>query len=237
MKKDVLQVIYKEFDRWSQQFAFVCSKGCASCCTRNVTATSLEAAVVLDGMMASDKTEWFGHQLAGVNEIVSPVYSINTFAKTCMEGEDVDPAVCGNEAPCPFLQDGACGIYEVRPFGCRCFSSAERCSEVSTAQMEPLYLSASCVIQQLVEHLEQGWYWGNFLEVLLALGNVREYSFLQQHVSADVIARAENNVKKAIPLPGFLYGEEEASEIEELLNSIFETRLGRRSVEDILNGK
>jgi len=45
----------------------------------------------------------------------------NSFAASCLQGDDVIPESYGNEQPCPFLKDNCCTIYDVRPFSCRCF--------------------------------------------------------------------------------------------------------------------
>jgi hypothetical protein len=45
------------------------------------------------------------------------------------------------------------------------------------------------------------------------------------------------NVVKALPLPGFLLLEEEMEKINPLLEAIFISKVGDKSIEDILNNK
>ncbi len=193
--------------------------------------------MVLDFVKQKAMTENLAKRLQQISEITSPDLSTNEFASACMEGKDVDPEIYGNNAPCPFLDNNSCMIYEVRPFGCRCFNSLTKCGAGIPAEVSPLYLSAASAVQQLIEHLDQGRYWGNFFEIIFVLSKNHEYGFLKNSISPDLIEQAEQGIRRAIPLPGFLYTEEEAAEIEKLLESVFHARLGNRTIEDILNGK
>ena len=47
MKKAAYQTIIAEFDQWGQQHDRVCSIGCSTCCTENVTITALEGERIL----------------------------------------------------------------------------------------------------------------------------------------------------------------------------------------------
>lgn len=237
MKKEVLQTIYSCFETWADSESFICFKGCASCCTQNVTATSLEVAVVLDHIIKEQKEDWFGERLKKVSSIEPPIISTNEFALACMEDKDVDPGNFSNFEACPFLKENLCTIYEVRPFGCRCFNSRKKCSAGGAAEVPEYYLSASSTVQQLIEHLDQGWYWGNFLDVIFAMAGTHDYSFLKKYLNEDDIEAAVKRVRKASPLPGFLYAQDEAQKIEPLLQTIFSAKCGKKTVEDVLNGK
>ncbi|MTD34191.1 YkgJ family cysteine cluster protein [Paludibacterium denitrificans] len=69
-----------------------CGKGCSACCHMNVMVSQLEVALIEKEVGARPAP------LQG-----SRVHNLETF----------------NGVPCPFLTDGACSIYEVRPFACR----------------------------------------------------------------------------------------------------------------------
>jgi len=69
-----------------------CGKGCSACCHMNVMVSQLEVALIEKEVGARPV------HLQG-----SKVHDLETF----------------NGVPCPFLNDGACSIYEVRPFACR----------------------------------------------------------------------------------------------------------------------
>lgn len=45
MQNKLLQ-IYDHFDTWARDFDFACKEGCATCCTRSVTMTTLEPGAV-----------------------------------------------------------------------------------------------------------------------------------------------------------------------------------------------
>ncbi len=69
-----------------------CGKGCSACCHMNVMVSQLEVALI--------------ERETGARPIhlhSSKVHDLDTF----------------NGVPCPFLKNGACSIYEVRPFACR----------------------------------------------------------------------------------------------------------------------
>lgn len=69
-----------------------CQKGCASCCHMNVTISALEAEHIqrATGRRAKQLSASKSH-----------------------------PSVEFQGVPCPFLDEGCCSIYEVRPFMCR----------------------------------------------------------------------------------------------------------------------
>jgi len=69
-----------------------CGKGCSACCHMNVMVSQLEVALIEKEVGARPA------HLQG-----SKVHDLETF----------------NGVPCPFLNDGACSIYEIRPFACR----------------------------------------------------------------------------------------------------------------------
>lgn len=69
-----------------------CSKGCSACCQMNVMISQLEANFI------EKETGIKPAQL-----IRSVLYSQDKFIGV----------------PCPFLKDGSCSIYDVRPFPCR----------------------------------------------------------------------------------------------------------------------
>lgn len=69
-----------------------CGKGCSACCHMNVMVSQLEVALI---------EKEVGARPAHLQD--SKVHNLEKF----------------NGVPCPFLNDGACSIYDVRPFVCR----------------------------------------------------------------------------------------------------------------------
>ncbi len=175
LKEDILQIIYEAFAEWSAGFSFACTRGCAACCTQNVTMTAVEGEVVHRLIRENDREGWLAGKLQAKGKTERPRMTTNDFAGACLgKGEDVQSEQSGNMSPCPFLEHGCCQIYEVRPFSCRCFASKQRCLAGTSALLPEYYLSASTAVMQIIEHLGQGEYWGNMLDVLSALCDLPE---------------------------------------------------------------
>lgn len=123
MKATIVQHIYAAFEEWAPAETFFCKKGCATCCTQNVTVTAVEGSIILQHIIKNDRQKSFAEKLEEAKELTPPPLTTNEYAEACFKGEDVDPGQNDNLTPCPFLENNTCSIYEVRPFGCRCFGS------------------------------------------------------------------------------------------------------------------
>lgn len=167
-KIESLARVYEYYDRIVKHQAMVCQKGCASCCTCNVTMTSLEAAYVSHLLNAEEKTalkENIKNNFPEKRYI--PLITTNHFVRLCMEGKNVaeaenDPAW----GRCPALQSNACSIYTARPFGCRVLMSTVSCELNGYAQVSPEIIATNTVFMQTIEHLDQNGISGNFSDIL-----------------------------------------------------------------------
>ena len=168
-KCDVLARIYLLHDEYTHGHGAVCEKGCASCCTCNVTMTSLEYAFVMDGMGELEKIKLAQKVDQGRSaRRFQPEYTINSMAARCLEGREIpeeenDPAW----GQCPLLQQGACTIYEKRPLGCRMLISQVTCQKVGYARMPPFVLTLNNLFQQVVEHMDARGTSGNLTDMIL----------------------------------------------------------------------
>ncbi|MCX5871480.1 MAG: hypothetical protein NTY00_12840 [Deltaproteobacteria bacterium] len=238
LKEDILQNIYEVFTEWSAGFSFACTKNCAACCTQNVTMTALEGEVIHRLIRENDRQGWLAGKLQGKKETERPRMTTNDFASACLgKGEVVQSEQNGNMSSCPFLENGCCQIYEVRPFSCRCFASEQRCLSGTSALLPEYYLSASTAVMQIIEHLGQGEYWGNMLDVLSALCDLPENRSCATLLPPNFADQSRVQVIKAKPLPGFLLLDEEMEKIAPLLDAIFTRKVGEKTVESILNGR
>jgi len=240
VKHKVLHTIYEIFESWSNshnELRPACHKGCSVCCTQNVTVTAIEGEDILRYILAEDMVDWFAKQLQLESPPAPPKLTTNDFAKECLDGHDVDPQLQISLTDCPFLEENICKIYPVRPFSCRLFVSSEKCSLNQAAQIPEFYIEASTAISQLVEHLGQKEYWGNMLDVLPALLDIREFSEIAEKFDQAAIITSRMKTLTAKPLPGFLISDQGSEQVPPLLEKIFSTEVENKNIEDFLNGK
>jgi Fe-S-cluster containining protein len=239
MKEKILLTIYNAFEKWSAIVPSVCTKGCSTCCTQNVTITAQEGERILGFIQREGLEQWFAGRLPKSGPTTPAAMTTNEYAAACLQGTLTDdPDNPGNSAPCPFLEKNCCGIYSVRPFGCRCFASARPCASATTAFLPDYYIAASAALMQIIEHLGQHEYWGNMLDVLPALCDMSIYKNIADLLpDRTMIIQARLRTRRAKPLPGFLLLAEEQEKIAPLLDTIFSTRIEEKRIDDILNNR
>ena len=168
---DVLQQLYKIHDDFTGHLDLACAKGCAACCTRNVTLTSLEAALLIR-RLNSDMPDRWQPMLSAAAELprFQPKVTINQLADLCINDEPIPEEEMDPQAgPCPLLKDDICTVYDVRPFGCRAMVSATVCSMDNPAEMPEFALTANNVFLQYLEAADSHGVSGNLIDVLLHL--------------------------------------------------------------------
>ncbi|MDP2758495.1 MAG: YkgJ family cysteine cluster protein [Desulfurivibrionaceae bacterium] len=200
----LLAALYDAFDQWASTFAFACRKGCATCCTRSVTMTSLEG----DGIMAFLSQENRRAELIGSAFLPSGKQTgqctTNTFVGAHLRGEPVEEAESWDLRPCPFLKEESCSIYPVRPFGCRLFASLDSCAASGVAEMPPGYLAGATALLQYIEHLDNGGRWSTMMGLLAGMNT----------------GQAEDYGEPTAPIPGFLVAPDERALVEPLLQGL-----------------
>ncbi len=230
----VLVGIYDEFEAWLDE-DLACRKGCATCCTQNVVISAMEGELIYGFIKGQGLDEWFVESFQDKAQTTRLQQTTNSFAASCLRGEDVVPESPGPGAPCPFLDGGLCAIYEVRPFSCRCFVSTKTCRSGRPASIDESYLAAATAVMQIIEHLGQGQWIGNMLDILPALSSLAEYRHSWDIFPQSLVAQGLAKVVQASPLPGFLLLEEEMDKVGPLLEAIFARKVGQNCIEDILN--
>ena len=166
---DLLKNIYSLYDEAVEPMAHVCKEKCASCCTCNVTLTSLEAGFVMNFLGIDEKKDLQIRirQRFPLKRYI-PKMTTNIFARMCMENIDIpeeenDPSW----GVCPLLDDDLCTVYEARPFGCRALMSEVHCGQDGYARIPPLGLTLNTLFLQAIEHLDQKGFSGNLSDMLL----------------------------------------------------------------------
>ncbi len=172
---DRLKRIYAAYDAFAADMDRACREHCASCCTCNVTGTTLE------GWLIHDRLRSGGADRAAFLEMLpkiapprrfQPKVTINGMAALCMQEkalpeEENDPAA----GRCPLIENELCSLYAVRPFGCRAMLSTVDCTGRGEACMPPLILSANNVVMQYIEALDRPGATGNMIDILIFLSD------------------------------------------------------------------
>ena len=86
-----------------------CREGCGHCCCVKVVCSPLEALVVAEHVRATRPNEGRAQLERALGVLLQATRGVRWDERA--------------ELPCPFLLDGACEIYEVRPFVCRGYIS------------------------------------------------------------------------------------------------------------------
>ena len=107
-----------------------CRKGCGVCCRQMVPLSPPEAGIIADvvdqlplarknSVLSAFTRALDRLDAAGIKETISNIYSTRTDKK---EVREINRKYFELNIPCPFLVEGACGIYPHRPSRCREYS-------------------------------------------------------------------------------------------------------------------
>lgn len=225
LKKKALARISSWYEEWSRGLPLACRRGCSSCCTRSVTMTGLEGAVLREYLEQAGQASLLADLPALATGDARPLSTTNQFAAACLQGiETAGGPECWNLASCPFLVDQACRVYPARPFGCRAFGSLARCDRSGAAEVPSLLLTVNTILLQLIEHLDQGGPWGNMFDVLAATRKGEDGG--QEETRPGLLT--------CRPCPGFLVLPEEQGEVDHLLARLFREPVESTSLGELL---
>lgn len=88
-----------------------CKKGCGHCCRVKVVCSPLEALVVARHVRETLSSASREHLNRALSRLLEETRGANWETRA--------------ELPCPFLEEGACSVYKVRPFVCRGYISLD----------------------------------------------------------------------------------------------------------------
>ncbi len=233
----VLEEMYRFHASWASGLELACHKGCAACCTRNVTITGLEGQLIVHGLWKTSQPNRLKQRLQVDGPIGRPAMTTNEWAGNCLEGRDIgDREIDQVLTPCPFLdQNQSCSIYPLRPFACRCFASNVDCAGTGMAEQPDILMEINTVTLQLIEHLDRGGYWGNMLDVLSILIGKNESG--QVSPAEPGAVKADRYLRRARPLPGFLVMPDQQAAVQAYLTDLFALRIGRSTIGALLEMK
>lgn len=167
-KLEALNRIYNIYDEFSASLDLACRAKCAHCCTTNVTMTTLEAFKIIDDFTATGRQKLIGRlkTMDGIPRF-KPMLTTNRMAELCAADAKIpteDSTDRGQD--CSLLDNGLCTIYDLRPFGCRCFVSRQKCGDLGYADIDDFTASVNTVFLQVIEHLDAEGCSGNLIDVL-----------------------------------------------------------------------
>lgn len=168
----ILKQIYALYHTQIATLDPACRKGCADCCTANVTMTRLEAELLVNGLASGERTRMFDRLAASAaTPGFRPALTTNGFAEICMSGgEPPEDAAEPGTGACPLLEDDLCTVYDLRPFGCRCMLSTTPCRQNGgQADIAEYILTVNTVFLQFIEHIDRDGFFGNLTDVLRRL--------------------------------------------------------------------
>jgi len=221
-KLAVLDQIYRIYDAFSHEFELACARGCAYCCTCNVSLTTLETYKIVTHLSQRLQTKfWAKLQAAAHKKRFEPRLTTNGIAELCIAGRE--PPQEQNEADwgnCPLLTDEQCLIYAVRPLGCRCLVSTRPCRETGYAVMDDFVLTVNTVFMQFIEHVDASGLSGNLIDVARWL---QAESKRQQYIN-DRIDAVDGPLVANRPLKALLIPPEHRAKIEPILQALRDVR-------------
>lgn len=217
-KLTVLKKIYDIYEGFAAKLDTFCQKGCADCCTCNVTLTTLEGYWMTASLATAGKTDWFEKlQQQLPLQRFSPKISTNALAAMCARGEaPPDEQPHEGQTPCPLLESDMCPAYLGRPFGCRCMMSKKHCRDTGYADMDSYTLTVNTVVLQYIEHVDADGCSGNLTDVLLYLQQ-------KEHLKHDTTVRADCDAAGLIsnhPLTVLMVPPEHRQRIQPLLKAL-----------------
>ena len=172
-KLAALDRIYDIYDSFCGGLDVACEKTCAHCCTTNVSLTTLEACKIVDHLREAGKLDTLS-VLENMTAMprYQPQISTNRLAELyAAEAKVPEEEVSATSFECPLLSDNLCAIYDLRPFGCRCFVSRKNCAETGYADIDDFTASVNTVFLQTIEHLDAEGCSGNLIDVLRVMAS------------------------------------------------------------------
>jgi len=218
-KLNKLNLLYELYDETTAACNTICKGGCSTCCTRNVTLTSLEAQLLfqtLDGPVLT----CIIHRLNAVKDETCwvPSLTLNQIAERLLNGQDIPEEENNPEwGVCAILTDDFCPVYSARPFGCRCMMSKVLCAETGYADMDPYTVTVNQVFLQYIEHLDTGGLFGNFIHMMHLFSDDR---IRDAHIKNGLGKETAGSMLVNHPIRMLLVPPEHQKQIRPLLQSI-----------------
>ncbi len=223
LKLELLEAIYKFYDEYAKKYFSVCMPGCCKCCTTSILATTLECFYIICYLKSQGKENLL-ERFNGLSEknYLRPTITTNERAYKCLNRimpQEGDEDYWVNA--CPFLHESKCLVYEVRPFGCRSFFSEVKCEISLQAVIRPKLLTVNILFLQFIEHIDIKGLFGNMIDILLFLSSNKNFKHYKQSEKFS----PSKTLLPTMPIPGFLIPPSHRQEINNVLNSLYNTKI------------
>ncbi len=217
-KLDILDRIYRIYDDFARNLDVACKKYCDTCCTRNVTLTTLEGYRIVDYLISDGKTDLFNNIRKDLHKgRFQPGITTNRLAELSIAEKDIpDEKSHYFQGECPILTDRQCPVYKVRPFGCRCFVSKYSCREKGYAEVDEFILSVNNIFLQYIEHIDLQGCSGNLTDVLLYF----ESSEARRNYREGLLNCTKNNLISNRSIPALMIPPEHRLKIQPILQAL-----------------
>lgn len=232
LKRTLLSSLYRVYDEATQHFERACRLRCHTCCTQNVLCTTLEADLMVNYLQNANRSDLVDRiQMRPAKQILRPSTTLNELAGYCLRRQEPPEQHAALPlSPCIFLEDGACLVYAVRPFACRSLWSEQTCADRGEARMNPVLVSLNGVFEQTIEHIDQGGFYGNLLDLLSAL--VSDENRDTYRLGRPL--RKSSHLLETRPSPGFLVPPSHRPIVIKALNRLWEQDVDGLSFREVL---
>ena len=221
-KLEALDRVCEIYDGFSATLDLACQAKCAHCCTTNVTLTTLEGFKIVQSLIATGKLDVIdGLKKRAEIPRFQPLLTTNRMAELCAAGAKVPQEdTAGEWQDCGLLDDSLCTIYDLRPFGCRCFVAHQNCGATGYADIDDFTLSVNTVMLQTIEHLDADGCSGNMLDVLKVMARQKN----RQSYQAGQLDCASTGLIANHPLKVLMIPPQHRSRMEPILQSLRDIR-------------
>jgi Fe-S-cluster containining protein len=221
-----LLILYESVEQWHGSLQGIsCQRGCSACCTSQVTATEVEAALIHEHLIRNEITL---DLLLPASNCPAAAYTTNEFAEACLKKIELEEMGEGDFPPlqerCSFLNSAEeCSIYQVRPLMCRLFISLGPCHSTGSATLPEELLTINVALQQILEHMCAGHRWGS----LAAL--------MELFIGKNEKKQASESLRVCKTLPGFLLPPEELKEVDQQIQTLFSVSKDGKFLSDFID--
>jgi Fe-S-cluster containining protein len=217
-RETVLCRIYDLYDQFTGTLDLACQKGCASCCTCNVTLTTLEAHLISRHLEKEGQRALLDKLMQSTNgRRFQPRVTTNHLAALCMDGQDPPEEDCDPSwGRCPLLDREVCSIYPVRPYACRCLLSIRKCEDAGHAEIPPFVLTVNTVFMQVIEHVDRTGMSGNLIDVM---GWMAKDAHARTHAGGLPAEGAPSLIRNR-PMPFLMVPPEHREAMEKILSAL-----------------